>query len=70
MFDVARIGAHDKLNLVAETLKHPEFHIRLETGKDAGGVQILQEFAPDFQIEFVAEPLGPFENGGGLERNI
>ena len=66
LFDVPGENADDDVDLVLELLQQLDFRVGVETGKDARGVEIADQFAAELQIELVAELGGPFQNRVGL----
>ena len=45
----------NNLSIVAQLVEHAQLTVRLETGKDAAGVVIVEEFASELKVKFVAE---------------
>ena len=45
----------DDLSVVAQLIEHTQLTVRLETGKDAAGVVIVEELASELKIKFVTE---------------
>ena len=42
LLNIFRADRNDDLRLVGQLLEHPQFTVRLEAGKDAGGVIIVE----------------------------
>ena len=53
VFDGARIDAEDDFGVVFEFLEEFNLEIGEEAGKGAGGVLVVDEFATEFEVEFV-----------------
>ena len=69
-FDVSRIDTEQDIGLVLELPDQAHLYIRIVTGKDAGGMIIIEQLAPEFEVELVVEPFNSFENLGDLLTDV
>jgi len=64
-FDIAGVDAQDNFRLILELMEHAHFYVGVITWEDARGVVIEEEFAPEFEIEFVVA-IDSLQDGGSL----
>ncbi len=68
--DVSRIDAQEDIGLVLELADQAHLDIGVVTGKDAGGMIIVEQLPAEFEVELVVETLDPFEDFFGLFRDV
>jgi hypothetical protein len=64
-FDVAGVDAQDDFGLVLELMEQAHLDVGVVAGQDAGGVEVEEELAAEFQEELVGGARA-FEDAGGL----
>ena len=69
-FDIVAVDDNDDLRLVPQLRKHGDLYPRLEPGKHAGCVIIIEKLAAEFDIKLIAEPLEPFADMRRLKRDV
>ena len=52
-FDVAGMDAEDNFGLVAQLVEEPHFDVGVVAGQDASGVEVIEQFAAEFEEELV-----------------
>ena len=66
LFDVPRVDDHNDLRLFLHGEEHLHLAVRLKAGEHPGGVVVVEELAPEFQIELASELTDPFPDMGRL----
>ena len=66
LFDVAGVDADDDVDLVLEFLEQSDFRVGIKPRQDACRVEVADQLPAEFQIEFVVEFTGPFQDRLGL----
>ena len=64
--NITRIDDDHDLHLVAQGLQHSDLGIRRKTGKDSGGMIIIEKLASEFQIKLASELGDPLLDVTGL----
>ena len=70
LFNIAGVNGDDDLRLVLQLLQHPDLTVRLKAGEDPGGMVVVKELAPEFQIQLAAELGDPVLDVLGLQTQI
>ena len=61
-FDVVGVDRDQDFFLVLHLQQHLDLAVRLETGKDAAGVEVVKQLAAQLQIELAAEFVDALHN--------
>ena len=69
-FDIRRGDGDDDFRLVRELQQHAKLAVRLKARENAGSVVVVEEFAAEFQIEFVSELGNALANVLGLHLEV
>lgn len=70
LFDVEGADAEDDFEFVFELDEGFDFAAGVEAGEDARGVEVVEDFAAEFEVELVAEIADYFVDAGGLELDV
>ena len=55
LLNISRIDDDDNLGLVGQLKEHTQLTVRGKARKHPGGVEIVKEFAAEFQIQLIAK---------------
>ena len=66
LLDIARIDDDHDLHLFAQRFQHCDLGIRRKTGKNSGGMIIIEKFASELQIKLASELGDPLLDVTGL----
>ena len=55
LLDVAGVDGDDDLHVIRQALEHAELGVRLEPGQHAARVVVVEQLAPELQVQLAAE---------------
>ena len=68
--DVVGVDGDHDLRLVLQLQQHPDLVVGRKAGQHTGGVVVVKQLAPEFQVQLAPKGIDAFANAGGLQMNV